>query len=48
MMRQTAAFQITVDAGEDPVGLWQVLSAAAPYVTAMFANSSHYAWRARG
>jgi|HubBroStandDraft_6_1064221.scaffolds.fasta_scaffold15827_4 glutamate--cysteine ligase len=43
MMRQTAAFQITVDAGEDPVGLWQVLSAAAPYVTAMFANSSRYA-----
>jgi glutamate--cysteine ligase len=43
MMRQTAAFQITADAGDDPVGLWQLLSAAAPYVTATFANSSRYA-----
>ena len=48
MMRQTAAFQITVDAGDDPVGLWQVLSAAAPYVTAMFANSSRYAGASAG
>jgi glutamate--cysteine ligase len=48
MMRQTAAFQITVDAGDDPVGLWQVLSAAAPYVTAIFANSSRYAGASTG
>jgi glutamate--cysteine ligase len=47
-MRQTAAFQITVDAGDDPVELWQVLSAAAPYVTAMFANSSRYAGASAG
>jgi glutamate--cysteine ligase len=39
MMRQTAAMQVTLDAGEDPVGLWRFLSAAAPYVTAIFANS---------
>jgi len=43
MMRQTAAFQMTVDAGEDPAALWRLLSAAAPYVTAIFANSSRYA-----
>jgi glutamate--cysteine ligase len=48
MMRQTAAFQMTIDADDDPVGLWQVLSAAAPYVTAMFANSSRYAGAATG
>ena len=48
MMRQTAAFQMTIDADDDPVGLWHVLSAAAPYVTAMFANSSRYAGAATG
>lgn len=48
MMRQTAAFQMTVDAGDDPVALWQVLSAAAPYVTALFANSSRYAGAVTG
>jgi glutamate--cysteine ligase len=48
MMRQTASFQVTLDAGEDPVGAWRVLSAAAPYVTALFANSSRYAGHASG
>ena len=43
MMRQTAACQITVDAGPHPVARWRLLSAAAPYVTALFANSPQYA-----
>jgi glutamate--cysteine ligase len=48
MMRQTAAFQVTLDGGDDPVGTWRVLSAAAPYVTAIFANSPRYVGRASG
>ena len=48
MMRQTAAFQVTVDGGDDPVATWRVLSAAAPYVTAIFANSSRYLGRDAG
>jgi glutamate--cysteine ligase len=48
MMRQTAAFQVTLDGGDDPLGTWRVLSAAAPYVTAIFANSPRYAGRATG
>lgn len=43
MMRQTAAFQATLDAADDPVAIWHVLSAGAPYVTALFANSSRAA-----
>jgi glutamate--cysteine ligase len=43
MMRQTAATQVTVDGGEDPVALWHILSATAPYLTAVFANSARYA-----
>jgi glutamate--cysteine ligase len=43
MMRQTAACQVTLDAGEDPVARWALLSAVAPYVTAIFANSPRYA-----
>lgn len=43
MMRQTAAVQVNVD----PVGpadlAWRALNAAAPYLTALFANSRHYA-----
>ena len=48
MMRQTASFQMTVDGGQDPDQLWRVLSAAAPYITAIFANSSRYAGAATG
>ncbi len=43
MMRQTAACQITVDAGSHPVARWRLLSAVAPYLTALFANSPRYA-----
>ena len=43
MMRQTAAFQLTLDLDDEPLLRWRVLNAAAPYVTAIFANSPVYA-----
>ncbi len=45
MMRQTAAVQVSVDAGtgDELWERWHVLNAAAPYFTAMFANSPRYA-----
>lgn len=45
MMRQTAALQISIDAGAGPTALarWRVLNAAAPYIVAMFANSPRHA-----
>jgi glutamate--cysteine ligase len=43
MMRQTAAFQVSLDIDEDPWLRWKVLNAAAPYVVAIFANSPIYA-----
>ncbi|HUQ82500.1 MAG TPA: glutamate-cysteine ligase family protein [Gemmatimonadaceae bacterium] len=43
MMRQTASFQVCVDGGSAPELTWRVLNAVAPYVVAMFANSSRYA-----
>jgi glutamate--cysteine ligase len=43
MMRQTAAFQLALDVDDDPLARWRVLNAAAPYVTAIFANSPIYA-----
>ncbi|MGH7734573.1 MAG: glutamate-cysteine ligase family protein, partial [Gemmatimonadales bacterium] len=43
MMRQTAACQVTLDAGDDPLARWHLLSAVAPYITALFANSPRYA-----
>lgn len=44
MMRQTAAMQVSLDIGSpsDMLLRWQVLNAAAPYLTAIFANSSVY------
>jgi glutamate--cysteine ligase len=42
MMRQTAAFQVSLDLDDEPWLRWQVLNAAAPYVTAIFANSPVY------
>lgn len=39
MMRQTAAFQLALDLDDEPIRRWRVLNAAAPFVTAMFANS---------
>jgi glutamate--cysteine ligase len=39
MMRQTASVQLCVGTGPDPLQRWRLLSALAPIVTAMFANS---------
>jgi glutamate--cysteine ligase len=43
MMRQTAAFQVSLDFDDEPWLRWRVLNAATPYVTAIFANSPIYA-----
>jgi glutamate--cysteine ligase len=43
MMRQTAALQISLDFDDEPWLRWRVLNAAAPYITAIFANSPIYA-----
>lgn len=45
MMRQTAAFQISVDFDDEPRLRWRLLNAAAPFATAIFANSAVYAGR---
>lgn len=43
MMRQTASVQVNVDAAGDAATTWRMLNAAAPYLTAIFANSPVYA-----
>jgi glutamate--cysteine ligase len=43
MMRQTAAFQVSLDFDDEPWLRWRVLNAATPYVVAIFANSPIYA-----
>jgi glutamate--cysteine ligase len=43
MMRQTAALQINVERGSDPVARWRLLNALAPLMVALFANSRIYA-----
>lgn len=43
MMRQTAAFHLNLDFGGENMLRWRVLNAAAPYLTAIFANSRRYA-----
>ncbi|MDQ3605832.1 MAG: glutamate-cysteine ligase family protein [Gemmatimonadota bacterium] len=43
MMRQTAAFQLSLDVEDEPLLRWRVLNAAAPYLLAIFANSPRYA-----
>jgi glutamate--cysteine ligase len=48
MMRQTAALQINLERGEDAVGRWRLLNSLAPFVLALFANSSRYAGRETG
>lgn len=48
MMRQTAAFQVSLDFDDEPWLRWRVLNAAAPYVTAIFANSPIYAGERTG
>ena len=42
MMRQTAAFQVSLDLDDEPLRRWMVLNAAAPYMVAIFANSPVY------
>jgi glutamate--cysteine ligase len=48
MMRQTASFQINLDFDDEPWLRWRVLNAAAPYLTAIFANSAIYAGEETG
>jgi glutamate--cysteine ligase len=48
MMRQTAAYQVSLDPGPDPVADWRLLNALAPYVVAIFANSPRYAGQDTG
>jgi glutamate--cysteine ligase len=48
MMRQTAAFQVSLDLDDEPWLRWRVLNAAAPYVVAIFANSPIYAGEPTG
>ncbi|HEV7389501.1 MAG TPA: glutamate-cysteine ligase family protein, partial [Gemmatimonadaceae bacterium] len=43
MMRQTAALQINVERGADPLSRWLLLNAIAPAVVALFSNSPTYA-----
>jgi glutamate--cysteine ligase len=43
MMRQSASIQVNIDAGPEPHRTWKVLNAAAPYLTAIFANSRAFA-----
>jgi glutamate--cysteine ligase len=49
MMRQTASIQINLDPpGGDATAAWRLLNQMAPYLTAMFANSSRYGGRPTG
>jgi len=43
MMRQTAALQINVERGREPLARWLLLNAISPVVVALFSNSSSYA-----
>jgi glutamate--cysteine ligase len=42
MMRQTAAFQVSLDFDDELRLRWRLLNALAPFVTAVFANSAVY------
>ena len=48
MMRQTASLQVNLDFDDEPWLRWRVLNAAAPYLTAMFANSPIHAGETTG
>lgn len=48
MMRQTAAFQISVDFADEPEVRWRLLNALSPFVTAIFASSARYAGQDTG
>jgi len=43
MMRQTAALQINVERGPQPLSRWLLLNAITPAVVALFSNSTSYA-----
>ena len=43
MMRQSASVQVNLDYGESPLRSWRLMNAAAPSLTAIFANSARYA-----
>ena len=43
MMRQTAALQINVERGDEPLRRWLLLNAIAPAIVALFSNSASYA-----
>ena len=45
MMRQTAALQINVERGPEPLTRWLLLNAITPAVVALFSNSESYAGR---
>lgn len=48
MMRQTAAFQLSLDFDDEPRLRWRLLNALSPFVTAIFASSARYAGRDTG
>src|SRR6476661_2059618 len=48
MMRQTAALQINLEHGDDPLARWRLLNGLAPIVVALFANSRDYAGERTG
>ncbi len=48
MMRQTAAIHVNLDFGAAPLDRFDVANRLAPYVTAIFANSSRYQGRPSG
>jgi glutamate--cysteine ligase len=48
MMRQTAAFQLSLDFDDEPRDRWRLLNALAPFLTAIFANSAIYEGRYTG
>lgn len=48
MMRQTAAFQVSVDFDDETWLRWRVLNSAAPFVVAIFANSPIYSGERTG
>jgi len=43
MMRQTAALQINIERGQQPLSRWLLLNAITPAVVALFSNSPSYA-----
>jgi glutamate--cysteine ligase len=43
MMRQTAALQINLERGQQPLSRWLLLNAITPVVVALFSNSTNYA-----